>query len=134
MTPFQAGLGALVDLEKSDFIGREALINADRDYLLFGFQTLTDKPTESFNNIDLKGSELFMEEAPIGRIRASVFSPYLCHLIGYIRLYKVGDWPGKIVKICNSDGSISDVQICELPFYDQEKYIPRTLNAKVPYF
>ena len=30
MTPFEAGLGAFVDLEKDDFIGRDALIDADR--------------------------------------------------------------------------------------------------------
>ena len=35
MTPFEAGLGAFVDLEKGDFIGRDALVDADRRPLAF---------------------------------------------------------------------------------------------------
>ena len=31
MTPFEAGLGAFVDLEKENFIGRTALLSADRN-------------------------------------------------------------------------------------------------------
>ena len=134
MTPFQAGLGALVDLEKSNFIGREALINANRDCLLFGFRTLPGKSTKNFDDIDLTGSELYIEKKSVGTITASAVSPYLQCLIGYVRLYQEDDWIGKLAKIYNYDGGSSEVQICKLPFYDQEKDIPRNFNGKGPEF
>ena len=134
MTPFQAGLGALVDLEKSNFIGREALINSNRDCLLFGFRTLPGKSTKNFDDIDLTGSELYIEKKSVGTITASAVSPYLQCLIGYVRLYQEDDWIGKLAKIYNYDGGSSEVQICKLPFYDQEKDIPRNFNGKGPEF
>ena len=134
MTPFQAGLGDLVDLEKSNFIGREALINANRDCLLFGFRTLPGKSTKNFDDIDLTGSELYIEKKSVGKITASAVSPYLQCLIGYVRLYQEDNWIGKLAKVYNYDGGSSEVQICELPFYDQEKDIPRNFNGKGPEF
>jgi glycine cleavage system aminomethyltransferase T len=38
MTPYQAGLGAFVNLNKQDFIGRAALLEADRRPLLYGLK------------------------------------------------------------------------------------------------
>ena len=45
MTPYQAGLGRFVELDKPDFIGREALQAADRSCLLLG---LICRDAESF--------------------------------------------------------------------------------------
>ena len=36
MTPFEAGLGPFIDLDKTDFIGRDALLTADRATRLYG--------------------------------------------------------------------------------------------------
>ncbi len=36
MTPFGAGLGSFVEMDKPDFIGREALLAADQSCLLLG--------------------------------------------------------------------------------------------------
>ena len=38
MNPFEAGLGPFIDMEKSDFIGREALQSANRQVLLYGLK------------------------------------------------------------------------------------------------
>jgi glycine cleavage system aminomethyltransferase T len=51
-TPFQCGLGAFVDMDKGDFIGRSALAKADRRNLLFGFKCGAAAPSMGNHVID----------------------------------------------------------------------------------
>lgn len=44
MNPFQAGLGPFIDLDKQGYVGREALIEADRRVLLLGLKTTESVP------------------------------------------------------------------------------------------
>ena len=93
------------------------------------------KRTNAYGMFLLKCTlKLYIEKKSVGKITASAISPYLQCLIGYVRLYQEDNWVGKTAKIFNYDGEASEVQICELPFYDQEKDIPRNFNGKGPEF
>jgi len=124
MTPFEAGLGAFVDMSKEDFIGRQALVDKDPRPCLFGLTCTTQTPSA--------GSQVIDGDMLVGRITAGVASPTLGLGIGYVRFDFPGEWVGKTLSMRLPDGSIHDGQIVELPFFDQEKNIVRGLDRTIP--
>ena len=120
MTPFQAGLGAFIDLRKADFIGKSALLEADRQALLYGIKCLSDTP---YNQ-----AEIMDGQTRVGRVTASGWSPYLESGIGYVRFNQDGDWTGKSLFMKTQRGELAACEIIALPFYDAEKRIPRGLE------
>ena len=87
MTPFQAGLGRFIELDKADFIGRAALLKADRETLLYGVKCLSGAPRDH--------SEILDGTASVGRVTTGAWSPFLECGIGYVRFNETGDWAGK---------------------------------------
>jgi aminomethyltransferase len=120
MTPFEAGLGAFVDLDKADFIGRSALLEANRESLLLGIKCPTGRPC--------RNAEIIDGETRVGRVTASAWSPYLECGIGYVRFDKTGDWEGRVLSMKTPQGGLVGCSIVALPFYDSEKRIPRGLQ------
>ncbi len=120
MTPFQAGLGAFIDLEKADFIGKSALLEADRQSILYGIKCLSDTP---YNRAEIMDGQTF-----VGRVTASGWSPYLESGIGYVRFNNPGDWAGSALTMKTQQGELVSCEIVSLPFYDAEKRIPRGLQ------
>lgn len=120
MTPFQAGLGQFIEPDKENFIGRSALLNADRQTLLYGVKCPSAAPA------DLAG--IFDDSADVGRVTAGAWSPYLECGIGYVRFDEPGDWAGRSLLMETGQGSLVDCEIVTLPFYDSEKRIPRGLD------
>ena len=120
MTPFEAGLGAFVDLEKKEFIGKSALFEADRQSLLHGIKCQSDTP--------FHGAEVMDDQICVGRVTASDWSPFLECGIGYVRFSKTGNWVGKALTMKTQQGNLAICEIVTLPFYDAEKRIPRDLN------
>ena len=124
MTPYEAGLGAFVDMEKGDFVGRKALIGKNTGSLLFG---LTCKSTTPVSN-----SQIIEDGNVIGRITAGVPSPTLQLGIGYARFLKPGAWVGKSLILRLPDGSEHDSDIVDLPFFDKERQIVRGIDKTIP--
>ena len=124
MTPYEAGLGAFVDLEKGDFVGRDALLDADRRTLLLGLTC--DGATPS------SGSEIIDGDIVVGQITAGIPSPTLGLGVGYARFAKPGDWVGREMKLRLPDGSTHASQIVDLPFFDKEHQIVRGLDRTIP--
>jgi len=120
MTPFQAGLGAFIDLNKADFIGRPTLLEADRQSLLYGIKCQSDTPYNQAEIMDGKNC--------VGRVTASGWSPYLKSGVGYVRFFYAGDWAGKSLFMKTEQGELAACEIIALPFYDAEKRIPRSLE------
>ncbi|MEI7760831.1 MAG: aminomethyltransferase family protein [Thermoleophilia bacterium] len=116
MTPFAAGLGAFVDLEKVAFVGREALGAADRRPLLFGI---------SGASIPSTGATLYCDGSAAGRVTTGAWSPFLGCGIGYVRMNE----PGALAGTELSAADDTSFQIVELPFHDREKAIPRGLTT-----
>ena len=117
MTPYEAGLERIVELDKGDFIGKKSLENADKRPLLFGFTCL--------NSIPSAGSIIMENNQHVGRITAGVNSPTLNCGIGYVRFNNPGKWIGKKLTIKFSDGSKDEGEVVKLPFFDREKKLVR---------
>ncbi|MBW2716666.1 MAG: aminomethyltransferase family protein [Deltaproteobacteria bacterium] len=124
MTPYEAGLGAFVHLDKGDFIGRDALQNASREPLLVGLKCKTAVP--------LVGLEVFDADEAVAAMKIGAWSPFLDCGIGYVRFHQSGDWMGKELRLRDQNGDSHPCEIVDLPFYDAEKRIPRGLDRKVP--
>ena len=124
MTPFAAGLGRFVDVDKTLHIGAEALRAADRRQAFFGVRAAHSTPPGRHRVVH--------EGRRVGRLTAAAFSPYLQSTIGYVRFEEPGAWEGERVSLEASGGALFPARVVALPFYDPEKRIPRGLGGAAP--
>ena len=120
LTPFGAGLGNFVALDKGDFIGRSALVEADRSQLLVGLVCATATPDA--------GSQVSFEGGQVGHVTIGTWSPTLGAGVGYVRFDRPlpgGDWLGKTVWLLDHKGTPNRATVDTLPFVDKEKRLPR---------
>ncbi|MDE0369705.1 MAG: aminomethyltransferase family protein [bacterium] len=120
LTPYGAGLGNFVALDKGDFIGRSALARVDRSQLLFGLVCATAAPDA--------GMQVHLENGPVGHITIGTWSPSLEAGVGYVRFDRPlpgGDWLGKTVSLIDHNGAPHPATVDALPFVDKEKRLPR---------
>ena len=120
LTPFGAGLGRFVTLDKEDFIGRTALETADRSQLLFGLLCATATPEA--------GLQVHAGNGPVGHVTIGTWSPTLDVGVGYVRFDRPlpgDDWLGKTVLLLDRDGTPHEATVDALPFVDKEKRLPR---------
>ena len=122
LTPFGAGLGQFVRLDKEDFIGRVALESADRSQLLFGLVCGTATPEA--------GMHVHFDNGPVGHVTLGTWSPTLEVGVGYVRFdgpLPDDDWLGETVLLGDRDGTLHDATVDTLPFVDKEKRLPRAV-------
>jgi glycine cleavage system aminomethyltransferase T len=124
MTPFQAGLGKFIELDKADFIGRAALLEADRRTLLHGVICPSAAPDDH--------AEVLQGGISVGQVTAAAWSPLLDAGIGYLRFNAPGDWVGETLQLTTRRGDRVSGEIVALPFYDSEKHIPRGVDRTIP--
>ncbi|MEM7429940.1 MAG: glycine cleavage T C-terminal barrel domain-containing protein, partial [Pseudomonadota bacterium] len=124
MTPFEAGLSPFIDMEKEGFVGWEALRSADRQTHLYGLRCKTAVP--------IMHETVSQDGAPVGRVTAGAWSPYLNAAVGYVRFGAPGDWVGRTLVLNSLERGEQACEIVSLPFYDAEKNIPRGLDTKIP--
>ncbi len=120
LTPYGAGLGHFVRLEKQDFIGRSALEKADRSQLLFGLVCPTATPQA--------GMTVHFDGGPVGHLTVGTWSPTLDTGVGYVRFDQPlpgDDWYGKAVFLQDQYGVSHEATVDNLPFFDKEKRLPR---------
>lgn len=120
--PFQAGLGKFVDMEKADFIGKQALGTADRRLLLYGIKSPQAAPF----------GQALVDGQRVGQVMVGAWSPFLEHGIGFVLFDEPREWLGKHVEVQDHEGAPQAGEIVSLPFYDAEKQIPRGLDRNVP--
>lgn len=124
MTPFEAGLAPFIDMDKGDFVGRSALVNADRRSLLLGLTCSGTTPA--------MGSVVHDGDEPVAHISAGAHSPTLDTGIGYVRFKEAGDWVGRSLSLVLPDGKAHDCEIVALPFIDPKKEIARGIDKTIP--
>ena len=124
INPFEAGLGFCVNMDKGDFIGRDALTNKDTGTCLLGLTCKTETPVSGSKVID--GNKI------VGHITAGVHSPTLNTGIGYVRFYEPKDWPGKELDLQLPNGNLHKAEIVNLPFFDKEKHIVKGIDRTIP--
>ncbi len=124
INPFEAGLDFCVNMDKGDFIGRQALLNKDTKTCLLGITCRTETPVSA--------SKVIYEDKIVGHITAGVHSPTLNTGIGYVRFHKPNDWSGKELTLQLPDGSLHKGVIVDLPFFDKEKKIVKGIDRTIP--
>ena len=124
MTPFEAGLAPFVDMERDDFVGRSALLHADRRPVLYGLKCFDALPSAASTVLD--------GDTPVGRMTMGVRSPTLGCGIGYVRFDEPGDWKGRSLRLGRPNGDVHACEIVDLPFFDPEKRIVRGLDRTIP--
>ena len=124
MTPFQAGLGRFVDMDKGDFIGRAALVGADRRALLHGVTCTSAVPG--------RGSAVLDGGRCVATLTAGVASPTLGCGIGYARFREPGEWTDRELEVRLPDGDVQPCTVVNLPFVDPETRSVRGLDPTTP--
>jgi len=122
-TPFEAGLGQFVDMDKSDFVGKQALAKASRDSRSTGLLCGAEPHI---------GAEVRIDGVGAGRVSAGAMSPYLKQGVGIALLDNSGHKPGTKVSIGCIDGEFHDGELAELPLYDKACEIPRGKLVDIP--
>jgi aminomethyltransferase len=122
--PFTVGLGRFVDLEKEDFIGKKALLNADKECRSWGIRVV--------DGIAKKGRSIKLNDKSIGKITSSTWSPYQVCGVGIVLLDKSEIGPGIIVEVECTDEKFHKAEICKLPMYDPNGEIVKGINKSIP--
>ncbi len=122
--PFAVGLGRFVDFDKGDFIGREALLAADKTCRTWGLRVE--------GGIALRGETLRHDGQPAGRVTSSTWSPYQVCGVGIVHLKDADLGPGSVVEVDCTDGEVHRGELCTLPMYDAKGEIVRGLVEAVP--
>jgi glycine cleavage system aminomethyltransferase T len=123
-TPFQVGLEPFIDMDKENFVGRTALLNADRRTLQYGL-----KCSDAFPGM---GSVVMDGEREVGHLTAGHHSPTLNCGIAYARFNEPGEWTGRAMSLRSTDGKIHACEIINLPFIDPERNIVRGIDRTIP--
>ena len=113
-----------MDLEKGDFMGKEALVNASRETRLFGIICPSAEPHI--------GAEVEVSGQPCGVVTAGAFSPFLKHGIGYALMDASDSKEGVAVRVGCIDGEQHEGTLTSLPFYDPNAEIPRGKRVDIP--
>ena len=124
VTPYAAGLGDFVDLGKTDFIGMTALAEADKSRRTWGLQCQ--------GGVVRHGDTLFLDDAPVGRVCSSAWSPFLQRGVAIVRLDDPRLLPGTKLQAECSDGQTRTAEVTELPMYDRAREIPRGKRVDIP--
>jgi len=123
-TPFAVGLGGFVDFDKGDFIGRAALLDADRSCLTWGMRTA--------DGVARLGDTITIDGRTVGSVRATAWSPYLRCGVSIVRMRSAQHGPSTEVSVETVDGRTATAVLCPMPFYDEERLIPRGKRVDVP--
>ncbi len=122
--PFSVGLGRFVDLKKNDFIGKKALLNANKKCRSWGIRVV--------EGIAKKGRSIKFKDQFIGKITSSTWSPYQVCGVGIVLLDKSDLGPGSIVDVECIDNKIHKAELCKLPMYDINGDIVRGIKKDIP--
>jgi aminomethyltransferase len=123
-TPFEAGLGAMVNLDKDDFVGKAALEKADRRCRTWGLQVP--------GGVARLGRTLRRDGQPAGRVCSTAWSPYLQCGVAIVRLDDPDLPPGTRFEMACHDDRTRTAETCELPMYDRDRLIPRGKATDIP--
>jgi aminomethyltransferase len=124
VTPFAAGLGEMVDLEKQDFIGRAALQNGDRRRRTWGLRVP--------GGVARIGHGLSKGSVPAGRVCSTAWSPFQQCGVAIVRLDDPDLRPGTVLDVACHDDKIRPAETCDLPMYDRDREIPRGKAVDIP--
>jgi aminomethyltransferase len=111
VTPFEAGLGFVVKMNKPDFIGKRALVlkQATLSRVRVGLR-VTGK------GIVREGADLFYQGRVVGKTTSGTFCPYLKEALAMALIDVSHAEPGTHIE-ADVRGKLITAEICGLPFY-----------------
>ena len=124
MTPYEAGLAPFINMDKGDFIGRTALLDADRSCRTWGMRTA--------GGVAQLGDTITIDGQTVGSVRGTAWSPYLQCGVSIVRMRSAQHGPSTEVSVETADGGTATAVLCTLPMYDAERLIPRGKLVDIP--
>ena len=122
--PNSVGLGRFVDIEKENFICKEALQKANKKCLTWGIRV--DGGTA------IRGKSLKINSKVVGEVTSSTWSPYQVCGVGIVHMQDNDFGPGTVLDVDCTNGKIHKGELCKLPMYDIKGEIVRGINNDVP--
>ncbi|MDR2177001.1 MAG: glycine cleavage system aminomethyltransferase GcvT [Treponema sp.] len=110
VTPFEAGLGFAVKMDKDDFIGKKALRGKETPSRVRAGLRVTGK------GIVREGAALFHHGEPAGKTTSGTYCPYLKQALAMALVDAGCAEPGTQVE-ADVRGKMIPAEICALPFY-----------------
>jgi len=122
--PYSVGLGRFVDIDKENFIGKEALQKANKKCQTWGIRV--DGGTA------IRGKSLKINSKVVGEVTSSTWSPYQVCGVGIVHMQNGDFGPGTVLDVDCTNGKIHKGELCKLPMYDIKGEIVRGINNDVP--
>ena len=122
--PYSVGLGRFVDIDKKNFIGKEALQKANKKCLTWGIRV--DGGTA------IRGKSLKINTKVVGEVTSSTWSPYQVCGVGIVHMQDSNYGPGTLLDVDCTNGKIHKGELCKLPMYDVKGEIVRGINNDIP--
>ena len=122
--PYSVGLGRFVDINKENFIGKEALQKANKKCRTWGIRVDGGTP--------IRGESLKINSKIVGEVTSSTWSPYQVCGVGIVHMQNSDFGPGTVIDVDCTNGKIHKGELCELPMYDIKGEIVRGINKDVP--
>ncbi len=122
--PFSVGLGRFVDIDKENFIGKEALQKANKKCRTWGIRI--EKGTA------IRGNSLKINSKVVGEVTSSTWSPFQVCGVGIAYMQNGDLGPGTVLDVDCTNGKIHKGELCKLPMYDTKGEIVRGINKDVP--
>ena len=123
-TPFEVGLGHMVEFDHRDFVGREALEKAEGACRTWGMRVN--------GGVAILGRAIKVDGQVAGRVCSSGWSPYQGCGVAIVRMDDSAQGPGSQVKVEGINGSMLDGELCTLPMYDKNRLTPRGKLVDIP--
>lgn len=123
-TPFEVGLGHMVEFDHRDFVGRAALETADRICRTWGMRVT--------GGVAALGQTIRKDGQNVGRVCSSGWSPYQNCGVCIVRMDHPEHGPGTAVTVEATGGALLDAELCTLPMYDEHRLIPRGKLVDIP--
>ena len=122
--PYSVGLGRFVDIDKENFIGKDALQKANKKCQTWGIRV--DGGTA------IRGKSLKINSKVVGEVTSSTWSPYQVCGVGIVHMKNCNFGPGTVLDVDCTNGKIHKGELCKLPMYDIKGEIVRGINNDVP--
>ncbi len=122
--PYSVGLGRFVDIDKENFIGKEALQKANKKCLTWGIRV--DGGTA------IRGKSLKINSKVVGEVTSSTWSPYQVCGVGIVHMQDSNYGPGTLLDVDCTNGKIHKGELCKLPMYDAKGEIVKGINKDIP--
>jgi len=123
-TPFEAGLGHFINMDKANFVGRAALEKSNKQSRTYGMRVQASIPD--------RGRSLTIGGKTIGTVTSSSWSPFQQCGVAIVRLDDTEIAADSDLEVTCIDGQVHSAQLCSLPMYDQQGDIVRGKNTVIP--